>query len=724
MQFDRRSLLIGSGVAGALLIGWAFWPRAAPPNLPATADETVFNPWLKIAASGQISVAVPEIEMGQGSYTLIPQIVADELGADWRTIAVEPAPINAAYADPVFSPYWNDAAPFNRGAQVSDGSATLAAFEAMARASAAAARILLCKAAAARWDADWAACETDGGFVVLGDERLRFGELAAEASTLELPAEIPLRSGGENRLNGRGMNRLDIPAKIDGSALYAADVRLPDMVFASLRQGPIGDSMLVSADTAAADRIPGVLQVVTHERWVAAIGSNWWAANRALDAMRPRFRTPGPLVSDAAIQAALAAALDGEGKRFAEAGEIDAALLPGQGYSATYSVLPAPHAPLEPRCATAYIRNGKLELWLAAQLPVAAREAAARAIGLDSGDVILHPVLAGGSFGRNFETAIAAQAAILAHKIRRPVQLLWSRAEDMMQDCCRPPARAAMRARLSGGGRIDAWYARIAAPDGIAETRARNVEGKPPHAATATEASQTALDGAVPPYAIAAVAVDHHPVDAALPAGKWRSDAHSHNAFFTESFVDELARESGVEPFSFRMTLLGGMPRLALCLSKAATKGGWEGGGPGTGQGLACHSMGDAFIAVLAEAAIGDDQRVKVSKLVAVADVGRVMNPDIARQQLEGGLLFGMAMALSSPVSVEAGILAPRRLGALGLPRLADMPEMSVELIVSSEAPGRIGEIGVPAVAPAIANALFTGGGRRFRTLPLMPGAA
>jgi isoquinoline 1-oxidoreductase beta subunit len=172
------------------------------------------------------------------------------------------------------------------------------------------------------------------------------------------------------------------------------------------------------------------------------------------------------------------------------------------------------------------------------------------------------------------------------------------------------------------------------------------------------------------------------------------------------------------------MALLGGMPRLALCLSKAATKGGWEGGGPGTGQGLACHSMGDAFIAVLAEAAIGDDQRVKVSKLVAVADVGRVMNPDIARQQLEGGLLFGMAMALSSPVSVEAGILAPRRLGALGLPRLADMPEMSVELIVSSEAPGRIGEIGVPAVAPAIANALFTGGGRRFRTLPLMPGAA
>ena len=627
----------------------------------------MFNAWLKIGSDGHIVVAVPEIEMGQGSFTLIPQIVADELGADWRTIGVEPAPINPAYADPVFSKSWASGRIGADPAQVSDGSATVAAFEAMTRQAGAAARILLCQAAAARWDADWRACDTEAGFVVRGNDRLRFGVLATEAvgfdaagrsaaagqrirTRLDRARNEPPRYSGKDRRHGIVCGR--------HSACLTWSLR-------RVRQGPIGDSRLFkAADRAAADRIPGVLQIVEHDRWVAAIGSNWWAANRALDAMRPRFETRTVLPEGRDVMTRLGAALDRPGKRFAELGEIDEVLGGGQRVSADYAVGAAAHAAIEPFAATAAIRDGKLELWIATQLPVQARKAAAAAIGFDEREVILHPVLSGGSFGRRFETEICAQAAILALKLKRPVQLLWSRAEDTMQDRFRPPARARMTARLGRAGRIEGWHARIAAPDGIGEAYARSVDGMMPHAAlahAAEDAQARAVDGAIPPYGVGVFAVDHHVVDTGIPSGKWRSDAHSYTAFFNESFVDELARTSGVEPFSFRMALLGGNPRLALCLSKAATKGGWEGGAQGTGQGLACHAMGDAYIAVLAEAAMGDDQRIRVSRLVAVADVGRVTNPDIARQQVEGGLLFGVAMATGNAITVERGVAGPKR---------------------------------------------------------------
>lgn len=720
MEFSRRNLLIGAAVGGGLALGWALWPRSYPPNLVAAKGETVFNAWLKIGRDGAITVAVPEIEMGQGSYTLVPQIVADELGADWRTIAVQPAPLNPAYANELFVQGWQDGLTREAAIQVSDGANTVGAFEAQARAAGAAARALLCQAAAARWDADWTACSTEGGFVVRGDDRLRFGELAEDAATFELPEEIPLRTGGV-RLAGRGVNRLDVPAKIDGSANFASDIRLPDMVYAAIRQGPIGDSRLKSVDKAAADRIFGVLQIVEHERWVAAVANSWWAANKALDALRPKFETRGRFVDSRAFEKSLTDALDGEGERLFKAGDLAEAFAQGRIYKTHYSVGLSPHAAIEPLAATAAIRDGKLELWTGAQLPAQARAAAAGAIGFSEDDVILHPVMVGGSFGRKFDTEIAAQAAVLALKLNRPVQLMWSRAEDVMHDPFRPPAMARMAARLGPAGRIEGWLAKIAAPDAVGELKARAMDGKPDFKAATGTASRRAVEGAVPPYGVGIFAVDHHPVDIGVPTGKWRSDANSYTAFFTESFIDELARESGVEPFSFRMALLGANPRLALCLSKAATKGGWEGGGQGTGQGLACHTMPGGYIAVLVEAFLGDNQRIEVTKLVAVADVGRVLNPDIARQQIEGGLIFGLAQAIGNAVEVKRGIAGPMRLGALGLPRLADSPAMDIELIVNNEAPGPIGEIGVPAVAPAIANALFAGSGQRFRTLPLSP---
>jgi isoquinoline 1-oxidoreductase subunit beta len=724
MEFSRRNLLVGAGVAGGLVIGWALWPRRYPPNLVANEGETIFNPWLKIGRDGHVTVVVPEIEMGQGSYTLIPQLVADELGADWRTIAVEPAPINPAYANAHASAAWIDDELTRKPIQVSDGASTVADYEVPARQAGAAGRVLLCRAAADRWGVDWRACDTEAGFVVRGEDRLRFGELADAASKFQLPKDIPLRAGAANRLAGRGMNRLDIPPKIDGTANFSADIRLPDMVYAAIRQGPLGDSRLKRVDKVAADRIIGVLQIVEHERWVAAVATNWWAANRALDAMRPIFETRGGLVDGREVELKLEAALDGKGERLFEAGDLDTAFEGAQLYKAEYSAGLTAHAAIETLAVTAAIRDDRLELWIGAQLPTQARDAAAHAIGFAPEDVILHPMMVGGSFGRKFETEIAEQAAILALKLKRPVQLVWSRAEDTMHDPFRPPAKARLTAKMASAGRIEGWLCKIAAPDGIAQARARTMDGRSAdesRKAFSETASTRAVDGAIPPYGVGIFAIDHHPADIGVPTGKWRSDANSYTAFFTECFVDELSRESGVEPFSFRMALLGGNPRLALCLSKAATKGGWEGGGQGTGQGLACHMMPGGYIAVLAEAALGDNQRVKVTRLVAVADVGRVLNPDIARQQIEGGLLFGMAMATGNAIKIERGVAGPKRLGALGLPKLADMPEISVELIANSELAGPVGEIGVPPVAPAIANALFAGSGRRFRSLPLSP---
>lgn len=711
-----------------MVIGWALWPRAYPPNLVAASGETIFNAWLKIGTDGHVTVIVPQVEMGQGSYTVIPQIIGDEMGADWRTIAVEPAPLNPVYANRIFSAEWHEGWRSEVRIQATGGSSTVRSFEAEARQAGAAARTLLCMAAAKRWDASWLACDTEGGFVTRGDDRLRFGELAEAAAVMKLPKDIPLRIGnGINRLSGRGMNRLDIPAKIDGSANYAGDIRLPDMVYASIRQGPLGDSWLKSANKAAADRIFGVLDIVEHERWVAAVATTWWAANRALDAMRPKFVTRGRLVGDRSIDRELAAALEGEGKRVAETGDVDASMAGAKLLTAEYAVGLAPHAALEPLTATAAIANDTLQLWIATQLPGLARKAAADAIGMDPDKVTVHPMLVGGSFGRKYEVEIAAQAAILAHKLKRPVHLTWSRAEDMMHDPFRPAARARMTARLGRAGRIEAWQAEIAAPNGLGEMRSRTLGGLSANDARKKNADTPhmhAVDGAVPHYAIANYAVSHHPVDIGLPTGPWRGRAHSYTAFFNESFIDELSRESGVEPFSFRMAILGNNPRLALCLSKAATKGGWEGGGQGTGQGLACHSMAGSHIAVLAEAQLNNDQRVRVTRLIAVADIGRVINPDIARQQIEGGLLFGMGAAIGNAVSIKRGIAGPLRLRDLALPKLADMPEITVELVVSNEAPGGAGELGVPAVAPAIANALFAGSGRRFRTLPLSPASA
>ncbi len=742
--FTRRKLLIGGGVGAGLLLAWELWPRKYRSNLQAAKDEHIFGPWLKIAEDGKVIVAVPQSEMGQGVYTLLAQIVAGELGADWRTVAVQPVMPSPLFANTQIAREWApafvgesvDPAKWNAEGLIDEiatrntfmvtaGSSSVQQFEAACREAGAVARVLLCQAAAERWDTNWESCDTDKGFVTFGKRRIAFADLVAEAAALTPPEPVPLRASPMNALSGTEVPRLDYPAKVDGSASFAGDIRLPDMLYASIRGGPIGDTRLKSYDRKAAKTVPGLARIVRTDHWIAALASNWWAANEALDVLAPVFETTGVMPDTGKMAEHLDSRFSkGEGWTMTQTGSVDATMDKAAGtriIKASYSVAPAVHAPLETRSATAYYRSGKLQLWIATQAPQAAREAAAKAIGISADDVILFPMMAGGSFGRNMDSLIAAQVAVIAKQVERPVQLIWSRPEDFMRDHVRAPAVAHMAASINVAGRIEGLSIRIATPASARE-QVRRLQGESAldaNRAAYDEYDAQAVEGAVPPYAIPNLRIDHFPASLPIPTGRWRGNAHSYTAFFTEGFIDELAQKAGVEPLSYRMQMLVGQTRLARCLTGVAALAGWDGGVAGSGKGIACHAMRGSYIALIASARTGDTG-VRVDRISAVVDCGRIVHPDIARQQIEGGIIFGLAQALGASTDYDGGLPTARRLRDVDLPKLSDTPEIEIEFIRSTAEPGGIGEIAVPPVAPAIAGALFSASGVRLRELPLL----
>lgn len=743
---SRRKLMVGGGVGVGLLVAWGLWPRRYAPNLRAADGEHLFGPWLKIAEDGKVVVAIPQSESGQGVYTALAQIVAGELGADWRSVAVQPVPPSPIFANTLLAREWSPAfLPENVGVDgdsgvlsssinelarrdmfvVTGGSSSIRQFEMPCREAGAAARALLCQAAAARWDIAWEQCRTDRGFVIAGKRRLSFAELVVAASALDVPSPIPLNPSARNHLSGRDAPRLDLSAKVDGSASFAGDIRLPDMLFASVRAGPAGDTSLISVDTKAGMKTRGVIQVVKTDNWIAAVASNWWAANNALDTMKPVFRTKGRMADSAQIAESLSNAIaKGPGFRAIKTGDVDAAMAPEAGkriFKADYSVGAAVHAPIETRTATANFHDGRLQLWLASQAPQGAKRAAADAIGIDVDDVVLYPVMAGGSFDRNFDNVVAAQVAVIAKEVGRPVQLTWSRTEDFMRDHVRSPALGRLSAAMNADGAITGLAIRVAAASTMREL-ANRIDGQTLDKARKS-ASGTfdvmAVEGAQVPYAIPNIAIDHFPVAMPMPTGPWRGLANSYNCFFVEGFIDELAHKAGVEPLSFRMQMLVGQTRLARCLTGVAKMAGWDGGGSGSGRGIACHSMRGSHIAIIVTARTGATG-VRVERIHAMADCGRLINPDLARQQIEGGIIFGLAQALGAVTDFESGMPTARRLRDIDLPKLVDVPDITVEFVRNDAPPGGVTELGVPAVAPAIANALFSASGIRLRELPLL----
>ena len=757
MGLTRRGILAGAAAGGGLVVAWWLMPRSYATPLVAARGEHVFGAWLKIANDGVVTVAVPQLEMGQGITTLLPQIVAYELGADWRQIAVEPAPVSGAYANVPLAAKWmalwdpfgaglsgnTDALIATRfaGSQrfnaTADGT-SLDAYEQPCREAAAAARAMLAQEAASRWGVAWEECEVENGFVTHTDKRASFGELAEAAADYTPPDPPPLRPEPPREkplpadVDGApAFPRIDLPSKVDGSYRFAGDVRLPGMVFASIRHGPVDGSELTGFDSKAVAGIRGLAGIVESKRWLAVAADTWWSAEQALAAMKPKFAVATPISSNE-IAARLDTTLKG-GKAYpvAETGYGGEALQ-RVDIARRYEVEPAYAAPVETATAAARYEDGRLDLWIASQAPEQARIAAARAIGISTEDVALYPMPAGGSFDARLEHDHAIEIALIAKELGRPVQLTWPRRDELIRARPRAPAWLLLGAQLakSGtkgeGGAIDAMRIRIATPPAALEFGKRlfgNLTSMAAIRETTGEPDPLACEGAVPPYQLPALLVEHVPVEIGLPVGRVRGNSYGPTIFAIESFIDEIAAKNGREPLSFRMSMLGSDVRLAACLQRAAQLAGWDGGADQSGQGLACARIGHgpeaARIACVATARQGEGG-VRVIRLSAAADIGRIVNHDIAKQQIEGGLVFGMGIALGNALRLRGGLPEGGDDAALGLPVLADCPEMRIEFIASEAPPADPGELGAVVAPPAIANALFSATGLRLRRLPLL----
>ena len=704
-KLSRRNLLIGGGAGVGLIVAFLAWPKREASPLRPGAKEPVFGSFLRIATDGRVTVAVPQVETGQGIWTGLAQIAADELGAAWENMAVEPAPRGSAYLNKLIGE------EINVATRVTAGSTSIRAFELPLREAAAIARILLCDAAAERWGVRSSECDTHGGFVLHEGKRLGFGEVAEDAARLRPPDYPALRPVEGRKLAGEALQRLDLPAKSDGSFRFTSDVRLPRMIFGSVRMAPPG-GRLIGFSRESAVRQQGLIDLIVRNQWLGALGQTWWAADRALTRAAPRFS--GADSGD--IAALLTDQMEGgKTERLFERGDYSEATEDSTPLAATYYSAPTPHRSLEAPAAVARLASNRLEVWAATQIPDLARAAAARAAGLPEGAVELYPMPIGDGSGSAFDLEAVKIAVEMAKQSGRPVSLTLAPATEQNHDAVRTPMLMRMTALPAGDGRITAWSAKFAGSFGLATSIARTEGSQPP--------GFTSQDAA-PPYNFSAIRIDGVAAELPIRTGYMRGGEAAMLTFATESFIEELARALHAEPLAFRIGMLGGAPRLAKAIMAAATIGGWDGGAPGSNLGLACASLYGSHIGLLAEATIGADQRLKVSRLVAAVDAGQVVNAGLVRQQVEGGLLAALATALVSAPEFVAGMPRATPMRGRGFERLHDVPKIEVDLIPSNEPAGGISGLGMAVLAPAVANAIAAGTGRRLRNLPFDPMSA
>lgn len=697
LKLDRRTLLIGGGAGIGLIVGYSLWPTRLKSDLVTRRGEQAFGAFIKIARDGRITVAIPQVETGQGIWTGLAQIVADELGAAWETIAVEPAPLAKTYTNPLAK-----AEDWPEHIRITANSTSVRGFEQPLREAAATARAMLIGAAADRWNIDPAGCDTADGFVINGVRTFTFAELAEEAASRSPPSHAALRQSTRGRLIGQALQRLDGPAKADGSWRFASDVRLPGMLFASVRMAPLS-GRLKSFDRAAIARFPGIRHVTANNQWVAVVGESWWAAEQALKAANPIFSGDrGPADLRPMFDDALA---NGNVDAWFSRGDYDEAVRGSRPLAATYYAAPSQHLGLEPVTATARVGGGT-ELWATEQAPGLGR----------ADDITLYTMPPGEPAGRAMEADAAPVAAVLAQAIGQPVQVVLSQSSSQNHDRLAPGALARMTALPGAGGITAAWSMKVATADGLGSALTRVQGGKSP-----AKLGQSALDGSVPPYSIPNVRIDSVTARLPLTAGYMRGSPQREFAFFTESFIDELAHLAGMEPLAYRMSMLGTNGRLARCLQAAARLASWDGGAAGSLMGIAGASAFGSHIGLVASAVIGADQRVKVSRLVAAVDCGRAINSGLVEQQIEAGLIWALAQATVASPEWIARMPRARPIGGVGLPRLGDRPQMTVAIIPSSEPPGGVSGLGTLPLAPAVANAIHAGSGKRMRSLPLDP---
>ena len=721
----RRAFLIGGvAIVGAGLFGISIADSNAAKHAKALVEGNgghSFATWLKIGEDDVITIYSPHTDIGQGSNTGLAQMLAEELDASWDQVRLVSAPAESAFANVGLGrgflaemsgqPAIINGIPQSflsfiarqMNLQITGGSSALRftgqqTFQKVGAAT----RLALVETAAKRLNVPAAELTTKDSRVThaSSNRSLRYGELAAEAATLSLDNDPKLKDPSQYQLMRQSKPRLDLPAKVDGSAKYGMDFSIPDMRVATIMAAPVRGGKLTSVDTAPALAVKGVEKVIKLDDAVAVIGTGYWPAISALRALSPSFSDGGNGgISTASIFKAHDA-LFAKGEADAEAGDGDVpAGLGAKPIEAKYQVPFLHHFMMEPFALTAHFKDGKLNIWGGMQDPLATKMAAVEVSGLDADNVTFHPMMIGGSFGRRLPMymEIVGQVTKLAMQLPYPVKLIWSREEEVAQGAYRPQSSAVLQASLSGDKRIAAY---------------RNAYAQPENAESET----------VFPYILPAVSRRHFAHVSNQTTGAWRSVNSTQQGFYNESFMDELAHAAGADPIAFRRSHLKPGSRHLRVLDEVAKRSGWGSPLPaGVGRGVALVESFKTIVAHVVEASVGEDGMPKVQKVTTVVDAGSIVNPDGAMAQIEGGTIMGLSSAIGEAITLDKGAVQQGNLGDYPLLKLAQAPLVQdVHFLNSGAEMGGIGEPGVPPAAPALANALFAATGKRVRNLPIM----
>ncbi|MBN9511039.1 MAG: xanthine dehydrogenase family protein molybdopterin-binding subunit [Alphaproteobacteria bacterium] len=709
----RQFLLATLSAAGGLAVGVGFAPDAAalPTNTeiwdtppPAGAHEV--TAWVVIEPDESVLIRVAKQEMGQGILTALPMLVAEELGCDWTKVRAEYA---SAHRNLVEKNVY--------GRMGTGGSRSVRENYRLLQQAGASARERLVAAAAARWGVAPAACSVRDGRITHppSGRTLGFGAVAADAARITLTAEPAIRPPEQFRLAGTPQPRLDTPVKVNGSARFGIDTRLPGMLYAAVAACPVFGGTLVSADDKAIAGRRGIKAVVRLKDAVVVVADNFWRAKQALADLPVTWDEGAAADTDSAqFRAAYRAALDGPAANALTRGNAAAALAGApKTVEALYEVPYLAHATMEPLNCTAHVQPGRVDVWLGTQFPEKALEAAAEVAGVAPGNVYVHNCYLGGGFGRRAVNDELRQAVAVSKAVGAPVKLIWTREEDIRHDRYRPQAAIRFRAGLGADGMPVAWQARTA----VGSIR-RSLGWDP----VTNGVESSAVEGlANTPYAFPNATVDCILKNTHVPVMFWRSVGSSQNAFAVESFIDELAAAAGVDPLTMRRRLLAGKSDFLHVLDVLEENSGWGRPLPaGWGRGIAIHQSFDTIVGEVVEASVSSRGEVRVHRVVAAVDCGHVVNPATVERQIESAVIYGLTAALSGEITIAKGRVEQGNFDTYEMVRMADAPRIETHLALSGGGKwGGIGEPGTPPIAPALANAIFDATGTRVRSLPL-----
>jgi len=703
---SRRSLLKAS-VAGGFVFAFHLPVRAAnepeqPPDNPA--GQFAPNAFIRIDQAGKTTFVMPQVEMGQGVYTAVAMILADELDADLSQVVLEHAPPNdKLYGNPIF------------GVQVTGNSNSIRAFWKSLRIAGAGARTMLVQAAASQWQVDPATCTAANGQVAhaASGRSAGYGELADAAGALSVPANPPLKDPKDFTLIGKPLKRFDTPNKTDGKVVYAIDAILPGMKIATLAQSPVFGGKVARVDDSAAKNVPGVQKVVVLDDLVAVVGDHMYAAKKGLDALVITWDDgPNAQINSSDIWDNLRAASQKDGVIAKSVGDVAKGLTQGDKYDAEYELPFLAHATMEPQNCTVQLTPGACEIWTGTQVITRAQQAAAAAAGLPIDKVTVHNHYIGGGFGRRLEADMVASAVRIAKQVDTPVKVIWTREEDIQHDIYRPVYRDTISASMQNG-KIIAWKYKVTGSSIFARWA-------PPVFVNGVDID--AVDSAVDmPYDIPNRQVAYMRAEPpAVPTGFWRGVGPNNNVFAIECFMDELARKANMDPVAFRRGMLDNTPRLKAALDLVAEKSGWSQPlPPRVGRGVSVQPSFGSFIATVVEAEVDNNGEVLLRRVTSAVDTGIAVNPDTIMAQLQGGLVFGLTAALWGEVTIDKGRVRQSNFNDYRILRIDEVPDIEVHVIKSKEDPGGIGETGTTAGPPALRNAIYAATGVALRRLPI-----